>query len=165
MSQLIRIITAADPETRNRSIDAFGRSASLDTLLVESAALDQFRRQSDNLYERVRALFFLYSLHRFQLPAKNGLATQGMIPFDGYVHLLNRRFEEAIELFLAVQAAGGPNESISSALAAAYHSLGFPNPSRPGAPQRAFRARQPMDVPHGTSRRPPSARPAGTAPP
>ena len=125
MSQLIQIITAADPAIRNRSLDAFGRSASLDTLLSESAALDQFRRVSDNLYERVRALFFLYSLHRFQLPSKRGFASQGMIPFDGYVHLLNRRFEEAIEVFLAEQIAIGPNESISSALAAAYHSLGF----------------------------------------
>ena len=59
MSQLIQIITAADPETRNRSLDAFGRSASYETLLAESAALDQFRRESDNLYERVRALFIL----------------------------------------------------------------------------------------------------------
>ena len=112
-------------QIRNRSLDAFGRSASFDTLLAETVALDQFRRQSDNLYERVRALFFLYSIHRFQLPSKPEMATQGMIPFDGYVHLLNRRFEEAIEVFLLKQALDGPNESISSALAAAYHSLGF----------------------------------------
>jgi hypothetical protein len=40
----------------------------------------------------------------------------------------------------------------SSALAAAYHALGLPDPGRPGAPQRALRARQPVDVPHSATR-------------
>lgn len=125
MSQLIEIITSSDPAVRDRSLDAFGRSAALDTLLAECTALDAFRRQSGNLYERVRALFFLYALHRFHLPTKPELASNGRIPFDGYLNLLNRRFEEAIDIFLATQAADGPNDSISSALATAYHRLGF----------------------------------------
>ncbi len=125
MSELIQIITASDPKVRNRSLDAFARSASRDTLLAECAALDAFRRQSDNLYQRVRALFFLYAIHRFHLPLKPGLANSGFIPFEGYGNLLNRRFEEAIEIFLAAQTNEGPNDAISSALAAAYHSLGF----------------------------------------
>ncbi len=125
MSQLVEIITATDPALRNRSLEAFGRSASRDLLLDEAAALDRFRRKSDNLYERVRALFFLYSIHRFQLLGKPGMAQRGTIPFDGYVHLLNRRFEEAIEVFQAEQIRSGPNEAISSALASAYHNLGF----------------------------------------
>ena len=37
------------------------RNASLRELLTECAALDAFRRHSDNLYERVRALLFLAS--------------------------------------------------------------------------------------------------------
>ena len=36
--------------------------------------LDAFRRTSDNLYERVRALFFLYAIHRFHLPRQAGAA-------------------------------------------------------------------------------------------
>ena len=125
MSELIKIITASEPEIRNRSLDAFGRAASLNDLLAECQALDQFRRESDNLYERVRALFFLYAIHRFHLPLKPEMETRGLIPFDGYSNLLKRRFEEAIEIFLTVQSADGPNDGISSALAAAYHSLGF----------------------------------------
>lgn len=125
MSQLTKIITATDPETRHRSLDAFCRTASLAELLAECGALDQLRRHSDNLYERVRALFFLYAIHRFHLPLKAGLATKGLIPFEGYTNLLSRRFEEAIEIFLTSQATAGPNDGISSALAAAYHSLGF----------------------------------------
>jgi hypothetical protein len=125
MSELTQIITAADPEIRNRSLDAFCRAASLSELLAECEALDHLRRESDNLYERVRALFFLYAIHRFHLPLKPGMQSKGLIPFEGYTHLLKRRFEEAIEIFLTIQGTHGPNEAISSALAAASHNLGF----------------------------------------
>jgi hypothetical protein len=120
MSRLVSIITAADPATRNQSLDAFCRQASLAELRAECAALEEFRQRSDNLYERVRALFFLYAIHRFHLP---GIlpATRSLIPFEGYTHLLNRRFEEAIEIFLRCELSDG----LASALAAAYHDLGF----------------------------------------
>ena len=58
-------------------------------------------------------------------PTSQACRTRGFIPFDGYNYLLRRRFEEAIDVFLKAQAAQGPNESISSALAEAYHRLGF----------------------------------------
>ena len=122
---LVSIITAQDPAVRDRALEDFCSSASLTELLAECAELDAFRRQCDNLYERVRALFFLYAIHRFHLPLKQGLSDRGMIPFHGYEHLLNRRFEESIDTFLAIQAAEGPGDSISSALAAAYHRLAF----------------------------------------
>ena len=125
MSELTGIITAQAPETRNRSLDAFCRPASGAALLAECAALDRFRRASNNLYERVRALFFLYAIHRFHLPLKPGVPAAGPIPFAGYENLLKRRFEEAIEIFLAAQEADGPSAAISSALAAAYRGLGF----------------------------------------
>jgi len=123
--RLIEIITSPDSAIRNRSLDAFARSASLAELLAECISLDAFRRVSDNLYERVRALFFLYATHRFHIPLKSGLRSVGFIPWEGYTHLLQRRFEEAIDTFLQVQAAQGPNEAISSALAEAYRRLGF----------------------------------------
>ncbi len=125
MSELTGIITAADPEIRNRSLDAFCRAASLSDLLAECDALEQLRRASDNLYERVRALFFLYAIHRFHIPLKPGAQAKASIPFSGYANLLKRRFEEAIDIFLAAQAADGPSSAISSALAEAYHGLGF----------------------------------------
>ena len=122
---LVSIITAQDPLVRDRALEDFCSSASLAELLAECAELDAFRRQCDNLYERVRALFFLYAIHRFHLPLKQGLSDRGMIPFHGYEHLLNRRFEEAIDTFLAIQHNDGPGDSISSALSAAYHRLAF----------------------------------------
>jgi len=123
--RLIGIITATDPAVRNQSLDALCSAASLDELLGECAALDTFRRQSGNLYERVRALFFLYAIHRFHIPRIAGLNCRGLIPFHGYEHLLQRRFEEAIDAFLSVQQREGPSDAISSALATAYHRLAF----------------------------------------
>ncbi len=96
-----------------------------EVLLEQCARLDAFRRRSENLYERVRALFFLYAIHRFHLPPKLDGAARSLIPFAGYEHLLQRRFEEAIDHFLATQQANGPSDAISSALAAAYHRLAF----------------------------------------
>jgi hypothetical protein len=123
--RLSEIITATDPAVRNQSLDAVCAGASLNTLLTECASLDVFRRQCDNLYERVRALFFLYAIHRFQIPRRPELNRRGLIPFKGYEHLLERRFEEAIDDFLLVQEREGPSDAISSALAAAYHRLAF----------------------------------------
>lgn len=122
---LVGIITATDPAVRNQSLDTFCRPASSAALLAGCAELEAFRRRSDNLYERVRALFFLYSIHRFHLPRKPGIRRRGLVSFKGYSHLLERRFEEAIEIFLAQQHAEGPTDAVSSALAAAYHRLGF----------------------------------------
>jgi hypothetical protein len=124
-TSLVNLITASDPGTRDQSLDAFCRPATLKELLAECAELDAFRRRSENLYERVRALFFLYAIHRFHLPAKLDYAASGLIPFKGYEHLLSRRFEEAIEVFLKTQEAEGPSDGISSALATAFHRLAF----------------------------------------
>jgi hypothetical protein len=125
MSALVAIITAEQPEVRNRSLDEFCASASLADLLAECRALEEFRHASPSLYEQVRALFFLYAIHRFHMPHKTGLRRRGLIPFEGYSELLNRRFEEAIQRCLDVQENEGPHDGISSALAAAYRGLGF----------------------------------------
>ncbi len=125
MSQLTGIITSKDPLVRNRSLDDFCAAASVDELRAECAALDRFRRNNDNLYERVRALFFLYSIHRFHLPFKLAARTPVLIPFHGYTQLLKRRYEEAIDVFLERERESGPSAPVSSALASAYHSIGF----------------------------------------
>src|SRR5690349_289821 len=118
MSCLTGIVTASDPAERDRSLDSVCARATLDELMAECDALDRFRRSSDNLYQRVRALFFLYAIHRFHIPRHRGAAGGSSIPFAGYTHLLKRRFEEAIDLFLDSQVAAGPGAAISSALAA-----------------------------------------------
>src|SRR5207247_7362032 len=87
--------------------------------------VQEFRGHSQNLYERVRALFFLYAIHRFHLPLKSGANAKGLVPFAGYEDLLQRRFPEAIAKFLAAMEAQGVNDAISSALAGAYYGLAF----------------------------------------
>ncbi len=143
MQSLIGLITSADPAVRNQSLDAFAKAATLPQLLAACAELDAFRRQAENLYERVRALFFLAAIHRFHLPAKLVAddvrrrtesdeeirlvtsAATALIPFHGFEQLLHRRFEEAIDTFLADQQAHGPSDGLCSALAASYHRLAF----------------------------------------
>ena len=107
--KLVQIITSPDPAVRNQSLDAFCRTAALPDLLAECAELETFRHRSENLYARVRALLFLYAVHRFHLPLKPGVGTRTLIPFNGYTHLLERRFEEAISAFLKVQNHDGPS--------------------------------------------------------
>ncbi|MHB9032049.1 MAG: UTP--glucose-1-phosphate uridylyltransferase, partial [Anaerolineae bacterium] len=122
---LTGIITSSDPAVRDQPLDAYARSASLAELLDECAALNLLRSTSANLYERVRACFFLYALYRFHIPLKPELRGQTLVPFAGYDLLLRRRFEEAIEVFQAAAHNQGLSDSISSAMAASYHRLGF----------------------------------------
>ncbi len=123
-SRLVAVVTAADAAGRDQAIETVCRDASLPELLAECDALEAFRRESPNLYERVRALFFLYAIHRFHLPPLlGGPGDACLIPHAGYEHLLARRFEEAIETFLDAQRDHGPSDAISSALAAAYRDL------------------------------------------
>jgi hypothetical protein len=122
-SKLVQLITSPDPAVRNQSLDAVCRAASVTELLAECAELEEFRHRSENLYERVRALLFLYAIHRFHLPLKPGVHARTLISFSGYTHLLQRRFEEAVATFLKAQAADGPSDPISSALAVAYQRL------------------------------------------
>jgi len=131
-SSLILLITSTDPAIRDSSLDERCGKASLDQLMVECEALEEFRRASTNLYERVRALFFLYAIHRFHLPTKLAANQKSLIvnhksqiPYAAFEHLLQRRFEEAIDLLSQKQEAEGPSDTISSALAAAYHKLAF----------------------------------------
>jgi hypothetical protein len=125
MSRFTDVITAQEPATRDSALDAMCRAASLEELLAECEVLDRFRRTSDNLYERVRALFFLYAIHRFHILVRGAAGARALIPFAGYTNLLKRRFEEALDIFLAAQTREGPSAPISSALAAGYRALGF----------------------------------------
>ena len=123
--ELIEIIRSTDPKIKNKSLDGFCSYASLRDLLNATDELEQYRREEANLYNKVRALFFLYAIHRFYIADKTDQSSGGKIPFAAFDHLLKRRFEEAINILLKIQKEAGANESISSALADAYHQLAF----------------------------------------
>jgi hypothetical protein len=122
---LTEIILSTDRAVRDRSLAAACRDMSYSKLLEERDALEEFRRASTNLYDRVRALFFLYAINRFHLPARRELPPDGRIPYAGVERLLARRFDEAIRVFRKHEAERGPSDPIASALAVAYQSLAF----------------------------------------
>ncbi len=124
-SDLLTTICSDNPEIRNRSLDSLCRDLSAADLLAACSQLDRFRRSSDNLYERVRALFFLSALYRYHLPAKLPPSAIGLVPFGCFEHLLGRRFDEAIDGFLEAMDQKGVSDTLASALATAYHELGF----------------------------------------
>jgi hypothetical protein len=119
------IIASADAGVRDLAIDRWCAGRPVAELLAACAELDAFRRREDNLYRRVRALFFLGAIHRYHLPACAGFPRIGRVPYAGFQHLLERRFEEAIACFERAAAEQGANDTLSSALAAAYQALAF----------------------------------------
>ena len=149
---LTDIIQSTDRAVRNRSLAAACRELSYSELLEERDELEDFRRESGNLYDRVRALFFLYAINRFHLPARRELPADGRIPYAGVERLLARRFDEAIRVFRSHEAEHGPSDPIASALAAAYHVARVPDARRPGPGERPRRGREPVDVPHRLGR-------------
>ena len=122
---LINVITSEDDSLRNQSLDTICGQASLAELTEYTQTLDAFWRKTNNLYHRVRCLFFLSSIHAFHLPKHFNHEHANLIPFGSYELLCKRRFSESIDSLLAQEKTGGPSEAISSALAQAYHQLGF----------------------------------------
>lgn len=125
---LVDLITSSDAATRDTALATRCADLNVAGLLQACAELEDFRHSAENLYHRVRALFFLYAIHRFHLPAKlaeAGIDATAHIPFEGHEDLLARRFEEAVKVFLAQQENEGASDAVSSALAEAYHQLAF----------------------------------------
>ena len=127
-SKLVGIILATDPQLRDTPLEQVCDPMSREDLENECRALDEFRRNCENLYERVRALLFLFAIHRFYLPqaiaGSNGTAA---ISYSAYQRLLERRFSEAIDGFLTSAKNGGLSDAICSALAKGYHQLAMQN--------------------------------------
>lgn len=122
---LLDILRAQDSALRHRAVEVAVAGQPVDVLLRWADELDAYRRQETNLYQRVRAMFFLHALYRYHLPTALQTTTPGLISYEGFEHLLNRRFEEAIDTFRATLQTSGATDGIFSALAAAYHDVSF----------------------------------------
>lgn len=125
MNSLTGIITSVNPVVRNQSLESALSGKTANELLIECSELEKFRNENKNLYHKVRALFFLYAIHRFYIPVCTPIGSEAVTPYKAYEHILNRRFEEAIKILLEVQNKVGINEGLSSALSDAYHKLAF----------------------------------------
>ena len=64
------IIAADEPGLRDLAIDRWCTDRNTADLLAACSELEAYHRTETNLYRRVRALFFLSSIHRYHLPAR-----------------------------------------------------------------------------------------------
>ena len=124
-NRLVSIIESEVDAVRNQSLDEICAGSNFEELMADTDALDQYWRQTENLYHRVRALFFLAAIHRYHLPNFFDHQASAKIPFGSYQHLLGRRFVEAIDSLLEAQDQIGASDALSSALAESYHDLAF----------------------------------------
>ena len=124
-SPWIQTIVSTDESLRHRTLESLCERLDAAELLTATQELDTFRRKTDNLYHRVRAHFFLAAIYRFHLPRTFPESQSGLLPYDCYQHILERRFPEAIDQLLEVQSNQGPTVAITSALSRAYHQLGI----------------------------------------
>ncbi|RDV15442.1 UTP--glucose-1-phosphate uridylyltransferase [Pontibacter diazotrophicus] len=125
MNIFIQTITSSDAAERNRSFFEISQKLSVRELLAAMRELDAFRKTTPNLYEKVRAILFLYAGFRFFLMEAKETPAVGKISYAGFEDLLARRFEHAIATFLQELDKHGPNAALFSALADAYHQLSF----------------------------------------
>ncbi len=125
MNIFIETITSSNPKFRDRSFFDLCKGKSVNVLLKDLKELEDFRKSTENLYERVRACLFLHGAYRYFLQQHPKLPDTGIIPYEGYIHLLNRRFEEAISHFHIAQKKDGPSGTLMSALSEAYHQRSF----------------------------------------
>ncbi|GAB3321943.1 UTP--glucose-1-phosphate uridylyltransferase [Larkinella ripae] len=125
MNIFIETIISTDSVRRNRSFYEISQQVSKKELLVLLRELDDFRKTTPNLYDKVRAILFLYAGFRFFLMETAETPTTGKIPYAGFEDLLARRFEQAIATIWQDLEKQGPNAALFSALAESYHHLSF----------------------------------------
>lgn len=134
-SPFIESLLATEAEAFDRPIESIARSRSLEEILGDCEELEVFWKTTDNLYLRVRALIFLYYLHRFAIPRRieeqDGNPVAGLeprpIPLEAHRALQARNFAEAIELLLLEGPQARVNLTLSSGLAMAYQALALQN--------------------------------------
>ncbi len=162
-SLLVDTITSSDPSIRNRPLDELCSGLSLQQLLAECAALEEFRHRSGNLYERVRALFFLYAVHRFHVPGASG----GAFPWTDSLPWLRaspgtavRRGDQRIS---RSSGTGRGQRGNIQCIGRGLSPSGVSNVGRSGTAQRQVRPRKSVDVQSGAPVRPAASHPAGDA--
>ncbi len=125
MNIFIETITSADPQKRDRSFFELSRHMQSKELLAALLELEEFRKTTSNLYDKVRAILFLYAGFRFFLISAKEIPKTGKVPYTGFEDLLARRFEQAIHAFYQEIKVQGPSATLFSALAECYHQLSF----------------------------------------
>ena len=87
MNVFIETITSTEPAKRNRSFFEISKKLSATELLKALLELDSFRKTAPNLYDKVRAILFLYAGFRFFLMEHKETPTIGKISYAGFEDL------------------------------------------------------------------------------
>ena len=84
------------------------RTATTSSCSPKSMSWRSSGTRTQNLYERVRALFFLYAIHRFHLPGAAAASATGkaLIPLRGYEKLLSGDMKRRSASFSPPEARG-----------------------------------------------------------
>jgi len=125
MNPFIDTLTSRDPSVRDVAFEQLCRGLTADQLLAYFKELEEFRKSTQSLYERVRASIFLYAGYRFFLLDPKSVAASGRVPVEGYTNLFNRNFEKAISIFHSAIRPHGLDENLFSCLAVCYHENTF----------------------------------------
>jgi len=126
MNLLIETIIGEDESIRNRSINSLLHGRKDDELIGLAFELESFRKETHNLYHRVRACLFLYVMYRFYLQEGRDVNRCGTIPPDGYRASEEGDLEKAIEVYLKrIQDRHDYNGAIFSAIGNAYYRMAF----------------------------------------
>lgn len=96
MNPFVALILSDDPAIRDRAALDMAHSMATPGLLQTLTGLEQFRKDSTNLYHRVRAAIILHGVCRFRLQEDPSLPSDGLLDKDAFMALFDRRFEEAI---------------------------------------------------------------------
>jgi UDP-N-acetylglucosamine pyrophosphorylase len=125
MNPFISTITSQEAEIRDKSFQELCSGLSIHQTITLLQELEEFRKKTPNLYEKVRASIFLYAGFRFYLSDPSAINAPGKIPIEGYINLLNRNFEKAISIFHSSLHDHAPLENLFSCLAECYHQNTF----------------------------------------
>ena len=161
---LIETITHSDPAIRDRSVRELAAQATVAEKLEACEELEQFR---GNRAKSLRAGPRLARPAR-PLPLRDpGRASRfresGLIPFPGFVDLMERRYEQAIATFRDAMKPRRPERRDLQRACPSLRADRLSEPGRPGAEVGPELSGQPLDVPGRTGRRAPAANPSCAA--
>ncbi len=125
MNQLIETIISNQSEIRDRSFQSLIKDLDDNLLLTWLEELEHFRLEEENLYFKVRSCMFLYAGYNHMVHHPANIAETGYLPYSGYNQLMDRNYEESLQIFRSELEKNGPNATLLSGMAKAYHLLTF----------------------------------------
>lgn len=124
-NRFIEAIKSDEKSLRDKSFDQICGGLSSEDLIEELELLELFRKDTPNLYHRVRACIFLYYGYRFYLQESKNFDETGSIDQLVYENILSRNYDKAINLIKKNLKTTGYNSVVFSSLAECYHKLTF----------------------------------------